>query len=161
MRMRMRMGVKMMDARMIDYLLDEAKNANEDCENPFPGRHRKSRLVQCYLDVILSGNTQNTQYSFPCNWGGVRNVPRPLWRHLPPTFIMLFIVWSNCSPIQRCHRWLQLDQGKKESLLSPPACEFNLVLCRIFDNSEVTLLASSFVRTMPTADMVVARKTRE
>ena len=39
MRMRMRMGVKMMDARMIDYLLDEAKNANEDCENPFPGWH--------------------------------------------------------------------------------------------------------------------------
>ena len=56
--MKMRMGV-MMDARIIDHLLYKAKNANEDCENPFPCRHCKPWLVQCYLDVILSGNTQN------------------------------------------------------------------------------------------------------
>ena len=37
-------------------LLHEAKNADEDCENPFPGRHCKSWLVQCYLHIILSGN---------------------------------------------------------------------------------------------------------
>lgn len=35
---------------------------------------------------------------------------------------------QNCSPIRRCRRWLQLDQGRKESLPSPPESESTRLL---------------------------------